>query len=159
MNLEIIPKKDAYYLKYENGDILDNIQSTKIGKDEHIKLIMLDKYQNPIQNNQIFNTFSKIKINNFDIFDIRLDYAGKIHIINYGATSKSIVFTLLNGKEYTFESSYTPKFEDLDPLNSYGIYGGSSIMTTDNKINMTLYLRDKYGNYIQDTLDHDAINI
>ena len=159
MNIEIIPKKDAYYLKYENGDILDNIQSTKIGKDEHIKLIMLDKYQNPIQNNQIFNAFSKIKISNFDIFDIRLDYAGKIHIINYGATSKSIVFTLLNGKEYTFESSYTPKFEDLDPLNSYGIYGGSSIMTTDNKINMTLYLRDKYGNYIQDTLDHDAINI
>ena len=52
---------------------------------------------------------------------------------------------LLNGKEYTIESSYTPSFEDLDPLNSYGVYTGSSIITTaDNKIEMTLYLRDKY---------------
>ena len=160
INIEIIPKKEAYYLGLENGNVLDNNQNTQIGKEEHIKLIMLDKYKNPIQNNQIFNAFSKIKINKFDIFDIKLDYNGKIHIINYGKTGKSINMALLNGKEYTIESSYTPSFEDLDPLNSYGVYTGSSIITTaDNKIEMTLYLRDKYGNYIEDQIKNENISI
>ena len=164
MNIEIIPKKEAYYLGNEKGEVLDNTQSIKIGKDEHLKLIMLDKYKNPLQNNQIFNTFSKINISDFDIFDIRLDYSGNIHIINYGKTNKFITLALLNGKKYILESSYIPKFDDFDPLNSYGIYNGSSIITVDKKsekieIAIKLYLRDKYGNYIEDELDHGAINI
>ena len=161
INIEIIPKKEAYYLGNENGDVLDNNQIIQIGKEEHIKLIMLDKYKNPIQNNQIFNAFSKIKINKIDIFDIRLDYNGKIHIINYGKTKNSepITLTLLNEEEYNIGSSYIPSFDDIDPLNSYGIYTGPSIITSDHNIEMTLYLRDKYGNYIEDELNNEKINI
>ena len=50
INIEIIPNKEAYYLAKENGNIIDNNEKIKIGKEEHIKLIMADKYQNLIQN-------------------------------------------------------------------------------------------------------------
>ena len=122
INIEIIPNKEAYYLAKENGNIIDNSEKIKIGKEEHIKLIMADKYQNLIQNNEIYNAFSKIKISKFDIFDIKLDYNGKIHIINKGSTDSSVTLTLINGNTYTIESSYEPKFEDLCPLNSYGLF-------------------------------------
>ena len=150
MNIEIIPKNEAYYLAYENGDIISNTENIEIGKEDHIKLIMADKYKNLIQNNEIFNAFSKIKISKFDIFDIRLDYSGKIHINNYGKTNtlQTITLTLINGKAYTIQSIYEPKFEDYDTLNSYGLYTGSAIFTKDTTVNITLYLRDKYGNII-----------
>ena len=159
INIEIIPNKEAYYLADENGNILDNTNNIQIGKEEHIKLIMADKYNNLIQNNEIYNAFSKINISEFDIFDIKLDYSGKIHIINSGSTGSSVTLTLINGNKYTFESSYKPKFEDLCPLNSYGLFASSSIITTDNKVELTLHLRDKWGNAIIGSLNETAINI
>jgi hypothetical protein len=160
INLEIIPKKEAYYLAYNNGTLLNYSKNIPIGKEEHIKLIMLDKYENAIETNEIFNAFSKIKISQFDIFDIRLDYSGKIHINNYGKTGKSVNLTLVNGKTYTFESIYSPKSIDISPLNSYGSLINSPIITVDESVQVRLFLRDKYGNEIKTKEKFDtAVNI
>ena len=164
LNIEIIPNKEAYFLAKENGDIVNYNEAIKIGKEQQIKLIMVDKYKNLIQNNEIYNAFSKIKISKYDYFDIRLDYTGYIHINNYGKTNNTkIVLTLINGKTYTIESIYTPIFEDLDPLNSYGLFSGSPIMTKDSEVEISLYLKDKYGNMLlinnADSIDKEKINI
>ena len=160
INIEIIPKKEANYLFYENGDIVNNIKNIEIGKNEHIKLIMADKYENLIQNNEIYNAFSKIKISQHDIFDISLDYSGKIHIINQGKTGKMVTLILPNGKKYNIESTYSPRFNDTDPLNSYGLIINSPIITKDEEIEMGLYLRDQFGNIIASSdIDKSVINI
>jgi len=160
INIEIIPKKEANYLYYENNEIVDNLKSIEIGKNEHLKLIMADKYRNLIQNNEIYNAFSKIKISQHDIFDISLDYSGKIHVINSGKTGKTVTLTLPNNKTYTIESTYSPKFVDTDPLNSYGLINNNPIITKDEEIEMSLYLRDQFGNIISSSdIDDSVINI
>ena len=161
MYLDIVPKKEPYYLADKEQKILDSNNTIEIDNEEHIRLFMADKFKNIIRTNEIFNAFSKIKISQMDIFDIKIDYSGIIHIYNAGQYNKSINLILANGNNYVIKSNYQPAIKDLDPLNSYGKYKYDSAFLTvkdDEKlIEVTLVLRDKYGNNITD--DIRKINI
>ena len=158
----IIPKSEPYYLANEEGTLLENESNIEIGREKLVKLVMLDKYENIINNNDIFSAFAKIKISNNDLFYIKQNYDGKIHIFNEGfIKDNSITMTLINGNTYTITSIYEPNFEDnLDILNSYGILTNEApIIETNTDITLSLYLRDKYGNLISGTVDKSIINI
>ena len=123
---------------------------------------MLDKYENVINSNKIFNAFAEIKISESNPFYINQNYDAKIHIFNEGIIKdNSVTLTLINGKIYTIKSIYEPNFEDnLDQLNSYGVLTNESpFMETNADITLSLYLRDKYGNYISGDVDTSNINI
>ena len=151
MNLEIEARNEAYYLANENGQNLES-EIINISCEELIKLTLLDKFENRLKDNQIFNSFAKISIDKSDNFMIKPNFDGKIHIINNckSKTEKSITMKLNTGKEYTIKSSYSPSLEDVDPLNSYGIFSeSSSAILSKNTVKINLILRDKYGNNIE----------
>ena len=160
--IKIIPKNEAYYLANEEGIKLDDNSIIDINREELVKLIMLDKYENVINSNKIFNAFAEIKISESNPFYINQNYDAKIHIFNEGIIKdNSVTLTLINGKIYTIKSIYEPNFEDnLDQLNSYGVLTNESpFMETNADITLSLYLRDKYGNYISGDVDTSNINI
>ena len=151
INIQIKSRDEAYYLANEIGEKLEQ-KTINIGCEELIKLTLLDKYENLLRDNQVFNAFAKISINIFDIFMIKPNYDGKIHIINNGKskTETSITMKLNTGNEYIIQSSYSPELEDADPLNSYGIFSESdSAILSKNKVKIYLILRDKFGNKIE----------
>ena len=160
--INIIPKSEAYYLADEEGTLLEDNSIIEIDREELVKLIMLDKYENIINTNKIFTAFAEIKISDSNIFYINQNYDGKIHIFNEGVIKdKSVTLTLINGNIYTIKSKYEPNFENnLDQLNSYGVLTNQApIMETNEDTTLSLYLRDKYGNYISGSVDTSNINI
>ena len=161
-DINIISNSEPFFLANENGDKLETDSVIQLDRDSLVKLVMLDKYQNIIEDNKIFNAFAKIKISDNDVFYIKQNYDGKIYISNQGVISgKSITLSLLNGNSYKIESIYTPNFEDnLDPLNSYGILNNESPIIEDNsEIQISLYLRDRYGNILEGEVDTTLINV
>ena len=151
MTIEIEARDEAYYLANENGQIIEP-KTINIDCDELIKLTILDKYENMLKGNQVFNAFAKISINKFDTFMIKPNYDGKIHIFNNGKpkTEASISMKLNTGSQYNIQSSYSPSSEDADPLNSYGMFSESnSAILTKNTVKIYLILRDKFGNKIE----------
>ena len=160
--LNIISQSDAYYLADEDGLLLESGSNIDIDRENLVKLIMLDKFENEISDNRIFNAFAKIKISENDVFYIKPNYDGKIHIFNQGnIAGESIALTLINGNTYNIESIYTPTFDDnLDPLNTYGILANEApIIETNDDIALSLYLRDKYGNLIKGDVDLSVVNV
>ena len=144
---------------------MDSNNTILIDNEEHIRLFMADKFKNIIRINEIFKAFSKIKIRKMDIFDIKIDYSGIIHIDNEGQYNKPINLILANGNTYVIKSNYKPAIKDLAPLKSYGKYYDSTFLTLKDdekqqqklQIEVILFLRDKYGNKIID--DIRKINI
>ena len=160
--ITIISKGEVYALGNENGTPLSDSATIEIGRENLVKLVMLDKYENVIKDNRIFNAFAKIKISDNDIFYIKQNYDGKIHIFNEGnIADKSVTLTLMNGKTYTIQSVYSPTFENnFDPLNSYGLLTNEApIIESNDAITLSLYLRDKYGNSISGTVEKTNLYI
>ena len=160
--ITIIPQNEAYYLADESGTKISSGTTIEINKESLIKFLMLDKYENIIKDNRIFSVFAKIKISENDIFTVKQNYDSGIHIFNEGIISdKSITLTLINGNTYIIKSIYSPTFDDnMDILNSYGILTNDSpIIESNTDITLSLYFRDKYGNYISGTVDTTNINV
>ena len=158
LNLEIKARNDAYYLADEKGK--KSSLSIEINNEELLKFTLLDKYENILRDNQVFNAFGKIKNLNQDIFMIKPNYDGKIHVFNKGVTSSSsaIKLTLDSGNEYSIKSKYTPSLSEIDPLNSYGIFNTSlTPILEKSNVKIFLYLKDKYGNNIQNNLDEETL--
>ena len=162
INIKIIPKSEAYFLADEEGTILDESEEIEIDEGDLKKLKMMDKYENIINTNKIFNAFAKIKISDNNIFQISINYDASIHILNTGIISdKFITLTLINGKVYKIKSVYSPNFDNnLSPLISYGLFANDNpIIDNDKSIELNLFLKDKYGNSITGAFDKDNINI
>ena len=159
LNLTITAKDDPYYLGDEKGNKLSE-KTIEIGAEQLLKFTILDKYENIIKDDQIFSAFAKIKIINPDLFNIKPKYDGKIHIFNKGKIKdKNNVMNLVLGDEYTIESSYSPTFENVDPLNSYGTFAEnfSPIITTDTNIKLFIFFKDTFGNTITGKVNKDKI--
>ena len=151
INIEIIATDEAYYLGNENGQNLES-STINIGCEELLKLTLLDKYENILKDNQVFNAFAKISIDKFDSFMIKPNYDGKIHIIHKckSQTQESVTIKFNTGNLYNIKSSYSPSLEDIDPLNSYGLFSESgSAILPKNSVKIYLILRDKFGNKIE----------
>ena len=158
VSIEITAKDEAYYFGNEEGiEITEPI--IKVEAEQLLKLTLLDKFGNILKDNQVFNAFGKIKISNLEVFKIRPSFDGKIHIFNDAKNKiSSILMTLDSGKEYTIKSNYTPTFENVDPLNSYGLLSGEPL-SIEGHPKVNLYLRDKYGNTITSQINQTCINV
>ena len=160
-NLIIEARNEAYYLGDFTGEKLKS-ESIEINKEELLKLTLLDKYENILKNNQVFNSFAKTKILNQDIFTIKPNYDGKIYILNEGQSlsSSTVTLKLDTGTEYTIKSKYIPSFNDIDTLNSFGILDSSlTPILTKTTLKIYLNLRDAYGNTISKSeLDNETID-
>ena len=164
LNIDLIINSNSvpFFLSDENGNRLGDEAIIEVERDNLVKLFMLDKYENIINDNRIFKAFAEIKISDNDIFYIKPNYDGKINIFNQGIImGRSVTLTLINGQTYIIESIYNPNFEEhLDPLNSFGILSNESPNMEDNSdIKLSLHLKDKYGNYLSGEVDKDKINV
>ena len=159
INVEIKAKDDAVYLGDEKGVKLTS-ETINVDIEKLYKYTLLDKYGNVLKNNQVFNAFGKIKVvGNKKGYLLRPNFDGKIHLYNHGQSS-SFVIKIGKGTSYTVKSTYSQTFDDVDPLNSYGIFDSSiTPVLKNNKIAVNLYLRDKYGNNIKGTISKNNITV
>ena len=158
IDIEIISKEEAFSLGYENGKQI-TANTIYVNREKLYKFTLLDKFGNPLMNNQVFKAFSKIKIKNSESFTVRPNYDGKIHIINNGKDA-TITFLFNSGNEYNIMNKNSITFADVDPLNSYGVlYENHSPVYNSSKITVNVILKDKYGISINDKINGESINV